>query len=100
MTRPVVRRPRPTKPPADVDEPPALGIVPQPGQLLDWHDSWHWHYERPCVLCHRPTHLRSHDREPVHKVCAEQWISDHPVDSRAGRFVSDVPRKPRQNIHA
>ncbi|WP_327687046.1 hypothetical protein [Streptomyces sp. NBC_00467] len=33
--------------------------------------------------------MRSHKREPVHKVCAD-WNTTHPG---AARFVSDKPRR-------
>ncbi|SCF79633.1 hypothetical protein [Streptomyces sp. Ncost-T10-10d] len=52
--------------------------------LLDWRDSRHFdpHRDLPCVLCRRPTPMRSHDREPVHKVCAEAWCDQHPESNR------------------
>jgi hypothetical protein len=63
--------------------------------LLVWRWGEHFdHFENlPCILCRRPTPLRSHADEPVHKVCAELWISRYP-DSK--RFHSDPqPTKPR-----
>ncbi|MFI8868527.1 hypothetical protein ACIGNW_16610 [Streptomyces sp. NPDC053707] len=52
--------------------------------LLDWRDARHFDASRnlPCVLCGKPTPLRSHDREPVHKVCAEDWCDQHPTSNR------------------
>jgi hypothetical protein len=68
------------------------GLIPPPGSLLDWSDGRHFdhHGERPCVLCEGLTPMRSHQGEPAHKVCAEQWITDNPVESRGGRFASDM----------
>ena len=56
--------------------------------LLVWRSGEHFDHFRdlPCVLCGKPTPLRSHADEPVHKVCAEQWTAEQP-DSR--RFCSD-----------
>ncbi|MCJ1678305.1 hypothetical protein MTF65_13300 [Streptomyces sp. APSN-46.1] len=53
-------------------------------QYLDWGDASHYDRTRdlPCVLCGRPTPLRSHAGEPVHKVCAEEWNHTHPAESR------------------
>ncbi|MGW5276950.1 hypothetical protein ACWEQP_31310 [Streptomyces sp. NPDC004044] len=52
--------------------------------LLDWRHARHFDASRdlPCVLCHRLTPMRSHDREPVHKVCAEVWIDQNPESQR------------------
>ncbi|WP_030019323.1 hypothetical protein [Streptomyces monomycini] len=68
------------------------GLIPAPGALLDWRDSQHFDrwQDRPCVLCDRPTPLRSHYGEPVHKTCAENWIAANPVEARLGRFASDL----------
>ncbi|GAB3127444.1 hypothetical protein GCM10027160_52110 [Streptomyces calidiresistens] len=65
--------------------------------LLTWRDPRHYDHrgDRPCVLCGRPTPLRSHQGEPAHKACAERWAGDHPGDTR---FVSDPPGRAR--IHA
>ncbi|MGW0801304.1 hypothetical protein, partial [Streptomyces sp. NPDC002692] len=50
----------------------------------------------PSVLCEQPTPMRSHYGEPVHKICAEEWISANPKQSRLGRFASDTqPKRPR-----
>lgn len=82
------------------------GLVPPPGALLDWGDGRHFDHQRnqPCVLCDKPTPMRSHAEEPVHKVCAETWIAAHPVEARLGRFASDArtqPKKPKdQGDHA
>ncbi|WUW26994.1 hypothetical protein OG521_39790 (plasmid) [Streptomyces sp. NBC_01463] len=48
----------------------------------------------PCTLCRKPTPLRSHAGEAVHKVCAERWNSRHPG---AGRFVSDAQARRRKH---
>lgn len=45
------------------------------------------------MLCNRHTVLQSHDREDVHKVCAERWNQLHPGKTR---FVSDLPRGRRR----
>ena len=46
--------------------------------LLDWRDSKHWAKDpAPCVICTKPTNLRSDRAKPVHKVCAEDWIDQH-----------------------
>lgn len=79
------------------------GLVPAPGELLVWKH--HQHFDRwrdlPCVLCRRPTPMRSHREEPVHKVCAEAWITAHPVKAREGRFASDaMPKSGRDDTHA
>lgn len=62
---------------------------------LDWRAAAHYDArgDRPCVLCSRPTPLRSHRREPVHKVCAEFWQAAHPEEIR---FVSDVQPRSRR----
>ncbi|MEV6290188.1 hypothetical protein AB0M41_07035 [Streptomyces sp. NPDC051896] len=48
--------------------------------LLDWRSSEHFDPtgDKPCVICSKPTPLRSDRGEPVHKVCAEEWIDAHP----------------------
>ncbi|MFJ9634987.1 hypothetical protein ACIRU8_45580 [Streptomyces sp. NPDC101175] len=71
------------------------GLIPPPGGLLDWSDGRHFdhHGARPCVLCGGLTPLCSHQGEPVHKVCAENWIAANAVESRLGRFASDVQAK-------
>ncbi|MDT0347530.1 hypothetical protein [Streptomyces litchfieldiae] len=64
-----------------------------------WRDASHYDRrgERPCVLCGHPTPLRSHRREPAHKTCAEQWLTDHPGDDR---FLSDPPARRSADDHA
>ncbi|MFA3838623.1 hypothetical protein [Streptomyces aureus] len=72
--------------------------------VLDWHDAQHFDRTRdlPCALCARPTPMRSHHGEPVHKVCAEDWNDQHPEaprhrrgnrDHGTGRFHNDPPKK-------
>ncbi|MGW0836540.1 hypothetical protein [Streptomyces prunicolor] len=47
------------------------------------------------------TPLRSHSGEPVHKACAEDWITANPVEARRlGRFASDTQPKPKPKGHA
>jgi hypothetical protein len=48
--------------------------------FLDWRDAKHFDPtgDKPCVLCDKPTPLRSDKGKPVHKVCAEAWIDAHP----------------------
>ncbi len=50
-----------------------------PAPLFDWRDGKHYDHtgDRPCVLCGRPTPLRSDAGKPVHKVCAEHWTHAH-----------------------
>ncbi|MER0481375.1 hypothetical protein ABR737_24060 [Streptomyces sp. Edi2] len=76
--------------------------------LLDWRDGKHFdpHQDLPCVLCGGPTPMRSHDREPVHKVCAETWneqadaprylikVGEHLRDVGTHRFHDDTPNQP------
>lgn len=47
--------------------------------LLDWRSPEHFDHtgDQPCVLCDKPTPLRSDRDKPVHKVCAENWIDRH-----------------------
>ncbi|WP_411091318.1 hypothetical protein [Streptomyces sp. 049-1] len=47
--------------------------------LLDWRSAKHFDSggDKPCVLCDKPTPLRSDRGKPVHKVCAEDWIDRH-----------------------
>ena len=51
-----------------------------PMTLLNWNSSKHFDSlgDKPCVLCDKPTPLRSDRGKPVHKVCAEDWINTHP----------------------
>ncbi|MFK0182405.1 hypothetical protein ACIQVR_41345 [Streptomyces xanthochromogenes] len=80
------------------------GLVPAPGALLEWRDSQHYDrwQDRPCVLCEKPTPMRSHSGEPVHKACAEDWIAANPVQARReGRFASDTqPKSTKRATHA
>jgi hypothetical protein len=48
--------------------------------LLDWRSPEHFDHtgDKPCVLCDKPTPLRSDNGKPVHKVCAEDWLDGHP----------------------
>ncbi|TGB09786.1 hypothetical protein [Streptomyces sp. MZ04] len=46
--------------------------------FLDWSGPGHWGDDEPCVLCRRPTPLRSDAGKPCHKVCAEEWYEKHP----------------------
>ncbi|MFJ9422622.1 hypothetical protein [Streptomyces sp. NPDC101249] len=48
--------------------------------LLDWRSREHFDHtgDKPCVLCSRPTPLRSDRGRPVHKVCAEAWMDAQP----------------------
>ncbi|MFE4253698.1 hypothetical protein ACFRU3_30115 [Streptomyces sp. NPDC056910] len=39
----------------------------------------------PFALCGRPAPLRSRGREPVHKVCAEDWRDQYPNSARFRR---------------
>ncbi|MGW2612824.1 hypothetical protein ACWC4A_52555 [Streptomyces mirabilis] len=78
------------------------GLVPAPGGLLDWRDRRHFDHwqDLPCVLCGASTPMRSHADEPVHKVCAEEWITAHPVEARLGRFASDQAKATGKGDHA
>ncbi|MFH8804212.1 hypothetical protein ACH4F6_32245 [Streptomyces sp. NPDC017936] len=75
------------------------GLIPAPGGLLHWRDGRHcdrWQ-DLPCVLCERPTPMRSPYEEPVHKACAEAWIAANPAEASLGRFASDAQPKRRHN---
>ncbi len=73
------------------------GLIPAPGELLVWRDGQHFDrwQDLPCELCDKPTPMRSHFGEPVHKACAEGWITANPVEARLGRFASDLTPKPK-----
>ncbi|MFE7854430.1 hypothetical protein [Streptomyces sp. NPDC057403] len=43
--------------------------------------------------------MRSHSGEPVHKACAEDWITAHPLEARRGRFASDLTPKAKSKGH-
>ncbi|MEW2266955.1 hypothetical protein ACGF5T_15115 [Streptomyces sp. NPDC047853] len=47
--------------------------------LLNWRSSEHYDHtgDQPCVICAKPTPLRSDRGNAVHKVCAEDWIDRH-----------------------
>ncbi|MEW2266126.1 hypothetical protein ACGF5T_30495 [Streptomyces sp. NPDC047853] len=66
--------------------------MPPPGALLTWRDGRHYvpGDGAPCTLCGVLAHLISHAGEYVHKVCAEAWLTEHPLEARQGRFVSDA----------
>ncbi|MFE0192219.1 hypothetical protein [Streptomyces sp. NPDC058989] len=55
--------------------------------LLNWRSAEHYDYtgDQPCVLCNKPTPLRSDKDKPVHKVCAENWLDTHTKDTENGR---------------
>ncbi|MFI1973711.1 hypothetical protein [Streptomyces wedmorensis] len=65
---------------------------------LDWGDSAHFDHtrDRPCCLCGRPTPMRSHAAEPVHKVCAEAWNAAHPGEPR--RHSKPVKDRPQYDV--
>ncbi|MGW2096833.1 hypothetical protein ACWCPX_03805 [Streptomyces olivaceoviridis] len=48
--------------------------------FLDWRSPEHFDHssDKPCVICTKPTPLRSDTGKPVHKVCAEAWLDTHP----------------------
>ncbi|MFG2941751.1 hypothetical protein [Streptomyces sp. NPDC048282] len=47
--------------------------------VLDWSSPDHFDPtgDKPCVICEKPTPLRSDRGKPCHKVCAEEWIDTH-----------------------
>ncbi|WP_433894803.1 hypothetical protein [Streptomyces sp. CA-111067] len=55
--------------------------------FLNWRDAKHYDHtgDKPCVLCDKPTPLRSDRGKPVHKVCAENWLDTHPQKGGEGR---------------
>ncbi|MGW8875646.1 hypothetical protein [Streptomyces mirabilis] len=76
-------------------------------RLLVWRDALHFDRfeDLPCALCGKPTPMRSHADEPVHKVCAEHWNHTHPDAPRHGagardlgtrRFHDDAPTPSKQ----
>jgi hypothetical protein len=78
-------------------------------RLLIWREAVHFDRfeDLPCVLCGKPTPMRSHADEAVHKVCAEQWNHAHPDAARhwAGtrdlgtrRFHDDAPTPNKTNV--
>ncbi|PLW72007.1 hypothetical protein C0036_14775 [Streptomyces sp. DJ] len=79
------------------------GLVPPPSAYLEWRDSQHFDrwQDCSCVLCGKPTPMRSHAGEPVRKACAEDWIAANPVEARLGRFASDLqPKSTKRATHA
>ncbi|MCX4625086.1 hypothetical protein [Streptomyces albogriseolus] len=78
-----------------VPTPPEQPVAPV--QLLNWRHYSHFGPPAPCVLCGTTTPLRSHAKEPVHKVCAELWNAAHPGEMR---FVSDPPKGGGTTDHA
>ncbi|MEU3914455.1 hypothetical protein [Streptomyces sp. NPDC029721] len=66
--------------------------------LLDWGDNTHFDTRttRPCCLCGKPTPMRSHADEAVHKVCAEEWNAAHPHEPR--RYTPACPGKPQHDV--
>ena len=85
------------------EQPFEPGFIPAPGGLLDWRDARHFDrwQDRPCALCGALTPMRSHADEPVHKTCAEAWITANPTEARRGRFASDLQAKRRRaDTHA
>ncbi|SCL21254.1 hypothetical protein [Micromonospora aurantiaca (nom. illeg.)] len=46
------------------------------GPVLDWRHCAVAD-DQPCVICGRPTPLRSPAGKPCHKTCAEAWIASH-----------------------
>ncbi|MFJ7069775.1 hypothetical protein [Streptomyces sp. NPDC101115] len=60
-----------------------------PVQLLNWRDGQHFGQPAPCVLRGTTTPLRSHAKEPEHKVRAELRNAAHTGETR---FVSDPPK--------
>jgi hypothetical protein len=45
---------------------------------LNWHNATVAREAKPCVLCGKPTILRSPDKGvPCHKTCAEKWLETH-----------------------
>ncbi|MCM1948618.1 hypothetical protein NC315_25060 [Streptomyces sp. G2] len=65
--------------------------------LLDWGDARHFDHtgNRPCCLCGKPTPMRTHGGEPVHKVCAEDWNATHPNEAR--RYTRPAPDRPQHD---
>ncbi|WP_052499216.1 hypothetical protein [Streptomyces vietnamensis] len=66
--------------------------------LLDWGDGRHFDHtrDRPCCLCGRPTPMRSHAGEAVHKVCAEDWNATHPTEAR--RYTPPSKGRPQHDV--
>lgn len=66
-------------------------MTAHPAPCLDWGDSSHFDpwTTRPCCLCGKPTPMRSHAGEAVHKVCAEEWNAMYPAEPR--RYTPPAP---------
>ncbi|MEU0669234.1 hypothetical protein ABZ508_12670 [Streptomyces lavendulocolor] len=68
-----------------------------PVQLLNRRRSSHFGPPAPCVLCGTTTPLRSHAKEPDHKICAELWNAAYRGETG---FVSDPPKGGQATDHA
>ncbi|MFJ6250661.1 MULTISPECIES: hypothetical protein [unclassified Streptomyces] len=77
--------------------PAPTGPPTAPVRLLDWRDARHYARPERYVLCQRTTPLRSHDGEPVHNTCAENWNAEHAGEAQ---FISDLPKSGKGNDHA
>jgi hypothetical protein len=76
--------------------------------LLNWRSGHHFDHSDDlpaCTQCGITTAMRSHQGEPVHKVCAEGWNEANPAAPRythqgrdlgTERFHSDPPTKHRK----
>ncbi|MFF4644709.1 hypothetical protein [Streptomyces sp. NPDC001389] len=71
-----------------------MDVVP----LLDWGDNSHFDARttRPCCLCGKPTPMRSHADEAVHKVCAEEWNATRPNEAR--RYTPPAPGRAQHDV--
>ncbi|MGW6398914.1 hypothetical protein [Streptomyces sp. NPDC055134] len=76
--------------------------------LLNWSSNEHFDHSGDCACsqCGKPTPMRSHNGEPVHKVCAEDWNDSNPNSPRhqhegrdlgTSRYHSDQPRRSRKD---
>jgi hypothetical protein len=73
--------------------------------LLNWSSGEHFDHSGDCACsqCGKPTPMRSHSGESVHKVCAEDWNPSAPRHQHEGRdlgtsrYHSDPPRKSRKD---
>ncbi|MFD5121697.1 hypothetical protein [Streptomyces sp. NPDC058385] len=76
--------------------------------LLNWSSGEHFDHSGDCACsqCGKPTPMRSHNGEPVHKVCAEDWNDRTPGAPRhqhegrdlgTSRYHCDPPRKSRKD---
>ncbi|WP_405187293.1 hypothetical protein OG582_39505 (plasmid) [Streptomyces anulatus] len=83
-------------------QPVEPGLIPAPGELLDWRDSQHFDrwQDQPARCASNPRRCASTPRNPS-KACAESWIAANPVEARRGRFASDSqPKSRHENNHA